>query len=54
MRVDYVGRVIIDSLPIKSSIFLIMSMLKCRYIIDLVRKFRFPFTKANSTESNRV
>ena len=42
----------IGSLPVKSVIFLITNILKCRCIIVLVKKFRFPFTKAKSTESN--
>ena len=42
----------IDSLPERSVIFLVTNILKCRYIIGLVKKFKFPFTKAKSIESS--
>lgn len=50
IKMKLYSQVMIDSLPERSVIFLVTNILKCRYIIGLVKKFRFPFTKAKSIE----
>lgn len=41
MRADYVAREMIDSLTMKSLIFLTIDIVKCRYIIGCVKSLGF-------------
>ena len=52
IKMKLCSQVMVGSLPERNVIFLVTNILKCRYIIGLVKKFRFPFTKAKSIESN--